>query len=401
LLGSQCTLRAAIQQANAAANSGGPDLIRFSIFGDGPHTIAPTSELPTITQPVIIDGYTQGDGTTTTTDHAVENTATTAVLKIELNGGNMPAGIEANGFTITGGGTTIRGLVINRFKQEDVADFDGNGIFMPNLAPNTNNVIEGNFIGTDATGTQDLGNEESGVLAFNQSIGNTIGGADLADRNLISGNGRDGVGSDSSENTVQNNLIGTDKGGTADLGNGGNGVEVSGTGNLLTNNTIAFNGKDGFSDGVVVFSGTGNDILKNSIFSNTGLGIDLVGGSEDASGASANDGGTADDSDTGPNGLQNKPTLTSATTTGTTITIAGILDTKPNKTFKVEFFSQPGGEEGKKFIGAGQVTTDDDGRVPFSFQFTKKVGVGQKITATATRSEGTSEFSAPRAVTAS
>jgi hypothetical protein len=142
----------------------------------------------------------------------------------------------------------------------------------------------------------------------------------------------------------------------------------------------------------------GNDILRNSIFSNTGLGIDLVGGREGASGATANDGGAAHDADTGPNGLQNKPTLTSATTTGTTITIEGHLDTKPSTDFKVEFFSQPSGNEGKNFVGREPIDVavhdpDGNGLYEFSFQFAKAVPVGEKITATATGPEGTSEFS--------
>ena len=387
LFRNQCTLRAAIQEANDTA---GTDTIRFAIGGPAGEvrTISPTSELPSITQPVTIDGYTQSG--------ASENTATdgttNAVLLIELNGGNMPAGIEGNGFTITGGGTTIRGLVINRFKQEDVADFDGNGIFLPNLAPNTNNVIEGNFIGTDATGTQDLGNEESGVLAFNQSTGNRIGGPDADDRNLISGNGRDGVGADSSENTIQNNLIGTDEEGTADLGNGGNGVEISGSGNLVTKNHVAFNGKDGFSDAVEVFSGTGNSILNNAIFSNAGLGINLVGGSENASGATAND--PPPDSDTGPNNLQNKPVLTSATNSSTKTTIKGKLNSTPNTTFKVQFFSNPSGNQGKKFVGSKNVTTGADGKVSFTKAINPAIPARQAVTATATDpASNTSEFS--------
>ncbi len=74
----------------------------------------------------------------------------------------------------------------------------------------------------------------------------------------------------------------------------------------------------------------------------------------------------------------------------------------PGKTFVACLFSNPsGGEEGKKLIGKKKVTTNSDGKVSFTFVPSKKVGVGNAITATATGSEGTSEFSAPKTVVAS
>ena len=87
-----------------------------------------------------------------------------------------------------------------------------------------------------------------------------------------------------------------------------------------------------FSDGVTVFFdvSTGNRILQNSIFSNAGLGIDLDDG------LSPNDPGHAD---LGPNNLQNKPAVASATTSGSTLTVQGNLDSTPEKTFTFQFFS--------------------------------------------------------------
>jgi len=64
----------------------------------------------------------------------------------------------------------------------------------------------------------------------------------------------------------------------------------------------------------------------------------------------------------------------------------------------VQFFSQPGGNEGKRFIGQASVPTDGDGRVTFKFTPTNAVRVGEKITATATGAEGSSEFSVEREV---
>ena len=91
-----------------------------------------------------------------------------------------------------------------------------------------------------------------------------------------------------------------------------------------------------------------NRILSNSIFSNGRLGIDLVGGTENAAGVTANDSG---DRDTGPNDLQNKPNITSAKTVRGKTTIQAKLNSTPNDIFFVQFFSNPSGNEGQKFIG--------------------------------------------------
>ena len=115
------TLRQAITDANAHANSlnagSAPDLISFSIPGNGPHTISPTTPLPNITEAIVIDGYTQGDSTSgTTADDALENTnavgqGLNTVLTIEVAGG---LGVSASnttirGLSIHGGGVSSRG----------------------------------------------------------------------------------------------------------------------------------------------------------------------------------------------------------------------------------------------------------------------------------------------------
>lgn len=346
-------------------------------------TIAPVTELPTITEPVTIDGYTQPGASVNTL-----NKGTNAVLRIELSGANMT---EGDGFTVSGGGTTIRGLVINRFKDESTTG--GRGILLLNLAANTNNVVAGNFIGTDATGTLDRGNEGSGVQASGQSTGNTIGGSAVADRNLISGNELNGVIADS-QNTVERNLIGTDAAATGDLGNAVHGVAINGASNLIRNNIIGFNGEGGFDTGITVFDSTGNRILGNSIFANAGLGIDL-----------GNDGPTANDPqdpDSGANNLQNKPIVDSAVTSGGTTTITSRLNSTPSRNFTIQFFSNTSGNEGERFIGQKVVSTAANGNTgAFTFSPANPVAVGQRITATATGPGGnTSEFSAARLVTA-
>jgi CSLREA domain-containing protein len=400
----ECTLREAINAANSNGNAAETDLIKFSIPGNGPHSIKP-SGLPEITQPVTIDGYTEGDATSTADDDATENTltkGTNAKLLIELDGTNFAA---TRGLGISTSDTTVRGLVINRFAV---------GITVSGSA----NKVEGNFLGTDITGTQDSSGTFEGVRVSAGS-NNTVGGTVPEARNLISGNGDFGVtvSQNATDTVIAGNLIGTDKTGTANLGNSSSGVGIFGADNTTIGgntasaaNIIAFsegdgvsvqNSQDSFGN---VIAAENNKVQRNSIFSNGGLGIDLIGLGENIRTTdvpTANDGGTADDSDTGPNGLQNKPNLSSAVTSGGTTTIGGVLDTKLDTTYTVQFFSQGGGDEGKKFIGRKQVPTDDDGRVTFSFSPANAVAVGQKITATATGPEGTSEYSAPKTVVAS
>jgi len=235
-----------------------------------------------------------------------------------------------------------------------------------------------------------------------------VGGTTAAARNVISGNKEDGLDILSGTgNEVLGNRIGTTANGTGALPNAIDGVFVQGSGNFVGDgtaagsNTVAFNG----DDGVQVQGGVGNAISRNSIFSNAGIGIDLAGGFEDAAGNTANDPG---DLDNGPNGLQNKPVISSAKTSSTKTTIAGKLASAPNTTYTIEFYSNPSGDEGKKFVGLKSiVNTDSAGNVTFTFSTSTKIPVGQTVTATA-RSVNldasigdTSEFSAARKVASS
>jgi trimeric autotransporter adhesin len=415
--GNQCTLRAAIQEANATANEAGvPDEIRFNIPGDTRKvkTIKPTSELPIIgdnidntnDQAVIIDGYTQPGSTKNTKALGALN----AVPKVQLNGSE--AGPDADGLIIGGNSNvTIRGLVIN--------EFDRAGIFVTSTGGSDNNTIEGNFIGTNAAGTADRGNGSDGVQINGLNDGNVVGmnpAESLPEqRNLISGNDGDGVfAGTSGTDTIKGNLIGTDKSATLDIHNGtqnnGEGVNLGGQNSVVSNNIIAFN----TSDGVQVRSnntGVGHDIGPNSIFSNDGLGIDIVNNANNGlgpngDGPNTNDGGTADDADTGPNDLQNFPTITFASTSTSTgeTSIDAFLDTVPSTQFLIRFYSNPNDTgEGKTFLGDTTVTTDSSGTVAVNdFVANRTVPVGQSITATATKvsaPRNTSEFSGePRSV---
>ena len=190
------TLREAITSANNNASinadvvTQGPyetaiaDSIHFNIPGTGVKTIhvgeTGLGPLPIITGPVIIDGYTQ-PGASVNTNSVESMLGLNTVLKIELDG--TSAGGESDGLRIfSGGGSTIRGLVINRFT--------GRGI---HLSTSNNNVIEGNFIGTDASGTLDLGNNIAGVELGWEVRDNRVGGTTPAARNLISGNNQGGI----------------------------------------------------------------------------------------------------------------------------------------------------------------------------------------------------------------
>jgi PKD domain/RTX calcium-binding nonapeptide repeat (4 copies) len=201
------SLRQAILDANG---SPGADQITFNIGGGGVQTIAPLSALPTITDAVTIDGTTQ--------------LGFAGSPIIELSGAS--AGSPASGITITAGNSTVRGLVINRFAT-----------FGIHLMGNGNNVIAGNFIGTDVTGMSALGNGDAGIMMRN-SANNTIGGTTAAARNVVAANGGSGAPNaahgivmflaGATGNIVQGNYVGTNAAGTAALGNVGGGVVLNG-----------------------------------------------------------------------------------------------------------------------------------------------------------------------------
>ncbi|MBD2541657.1 esterase-like activity of phytase family protein, partial [Coleofasciculus sp. FACHB-SPT36] len=541
------SLRQAIINANAFS---GTDTIGFQI-GTGLQTITPLSALPTLTGSVIIDGTTQ--------------TGFSGTPIIQLSGSGTGTGLK-----ITAGNSTVRGLIFNGFQDGVELSGGGNnviagnfigtnaagnavagnsrwGVFINGSSNNiiggttagtrniisgnsvglfvtdSGNQIQGNYIGTDVTGNVDLGNTADGISI--QGTNNIIGGTTTGARNVISGNNQNGVSISqvgSTGNQVLGNYIGTNATGTADLGNTQNGVEIqyapnniiggatagagnvisgnnnngiwitgntatgtqvlgnyigtnasgkvaignslrgitvsapdntiggtaAGAGNVISGNvegiaiqgteatgnqiqgnyigtqadgtsalgntshgvvvrsdaknntiggttagagnTIAFNNGDGvFVDtnfGTVI----NNGILANAIFSNSGLGIDLG-----TNGVTANDVG---DGDAGANNLQNFPLLTSAVLNGANTTVTGTFNSNPNATFRLEFFSNTaldpsGNGEGKTLLGFTNVTTDASGNGSFTANLATMVALGNFITATATNSNNTSEFS--------
>ena len=136
------------------------------------------------------------------------------------------------------------------------------------------NLVQGNDIGTDVTGSHPLGNEIDGIF-INGAASTVIGGPGPAQRNVISGNLSVGVrisGSGAAGNIVQGNFIGTDSTGTAPLGNGFDGVftinaPYSSAAHPVAGNVISANG----SVGVQLYGpgSTGNVVQGNKIGTDT------------------------------------------------------------------------------------------------------------------------------------
>lgn len=230
-----------------------------------------------------------------------------------------------------------------------------------------------------------------------------IGGTEPDAGNVISGNTLDGVliFFNAASDTVIQNFIGTDATGQLPLGNGRNGVTIRSSSRSNTvggatadaKNVIAFNGSAGVAVGFDAADlSSRNAILRNSIHDNGGLGIDLG-----SNGVTLNDPG---DPDTGPNGLQNFPVLTSAVSAGGVVMVTGTLDSQPGTTFTIELFSNSSCDpssygEGQSFLGAVSVTTDAGGRGTLQTAVPAPPDSTGFVTATATDPGGnTSEFSA-------
>ena len=431
------SLRQAIIDANASANSGGPDQITFNIGADGSRqTINLLSPLDPINEAVIIDGFSQYGALVPT------------VPLVELNGGGTIN--DGLSFASTSDGSVVQGLMITGFSRYGIqvdADADGvtilgnwigttgtgytgagndtginiqgantiiggtganDGNVITNNANEginitgsgaTGTIIQGNIIGLDPDGSTGSGNADVGIALLSGADNTTIGGTTVEARNVISKN-FEGIEINSNNNVVQGNYIGTDITGTLDRGNrSDDGVEIqnSATGNLIggetvgAGNVIAFNALNG----VNVVSGVNNAIVRNSIHSNGLLGINLG-----AAGATANDNG---DGDGGANNLQNFPVLTSAVTTGTQITITGTLNSIASTSFRIEFYANAAGDgtgygEGQTLIGIHDVGTDGSGNATFSPTFSATVSAGSAISATVSRLDAgdaeveTSEF---------
>lgn len=238
------SLRQALFDANTLP---GVDVIQFAIPSTV-KTIRPLTQLPWITEPVVIDGTSQ----------AGYHGQPIIEISGELLTGNL------SGFTLQSSASTIRGLAINRFPISGI-DIRGQGL----------NTIDGNYIGTDITGMVPLPNGRFGIHI--DSPRNIIGGALPQLRNVISGNGEDGVriwGASATENTVMGNWIGTTAQGNAPLANGRDGVLIGGN---ASNNIVGTNGdaqndisegniiSGNMQNGVRIFQANSNSVSGNII----------------------------------------------------------------------------------------------------------------------------------------
>lgn len=413
------TLREAITLAN---QNPGADTIRFDIrdpLVDGAHTITPRSALPVITDTVWLDASREPD--------ALALGRPVVELVGHDAGGSSSALVLADGSD----GSLVRGLAIRQFggaaiQVREGADgvalaglrigTDVTGMFAPGNGGNAietraagtlvggaqaadrnllsgNNAgvqvigtasgvrIEGNFIGTDASGQSALGNRTVGIYL-------SAPGTAVVD-NLVSGNGYEGVYllSAATGTTVQGNQIGTDLSGTRALGNGSFGVYVENTREVLIGGTTPGAGnqiawqKAGAGVSIVGTAGAVS-VLGNAIHDNTGLGIDL--------GAAGVNGYRDADSDGGPNNLLNYPVLGSVTSIGTTTRFVGELRTTAGTTLRIEFFVNPqadplGFGEGRQFLGSTLVTTDATGLALIDTTLAGlRLEEGQRVAATAT-----------------
>ncbi len=255
------------------------------------------------------------------------------------------------------------------------------------------NRVQGNWIGTDVTGTRAVSNG-FGVRFHHGDLGNVIGGTEPGARNVISGNRQAGVfafgGPNPTSNHIQGNWIGLDATGTRPLPNEGHGVRITdltvsgfhvgGTGPGEAN-VIAYNG----GDGVRVEEARRNPIRGNYIFGNTGGGIRLM-----------------------QNGNENQaaPVLTSAVNAVRLTTVRGTLSSRPSTTFMLEFFANrachsSGFGEGERPEATLPVTTDNTGRATFALDVAWQLKPGMFVTATATdATNNTSAFSRCQEVTA-
>lgn len=232
------SLRQAIEDANART---GPDVIAFQIPTSDPgfvdvdsglaggdadadvFVIQPLTVLPPLNDAfggTEIDGQTQaafaGDTNPFGPEIAIDGSLT----------GLVPAGLQ---------------LVSdeNELHQLNIRSFEGDGV----RVTGSRNLIRASFVGTDATGTQAAGNAEQGIFVLNGAE-NRIGGPFPEDQNLVSGNVKDGVnlfGETADGNVVQGNLVGTDASGTLDLGNGFVGIRIAGgaDANLALQNVVS------------------------------------------------------------------------------------------------------------------------------------------------------------------
>ncbi len=328
-------------------------------------------------------------------------TADNTVIEGNLIGtdaaGTAALGNGSGGIEITdGSGNTIGGTSVAT--RNVISGNIGCGVYLQ-TANATDTLIEGNYIGVDATGTTALANSSYGIDVGPRATNNVVGGSAPGQGNVISGNLNAGVLFEvGSSGSIQGNYIGTNAAGTAPISGNGAGIYLA-TSNILVGGTAAGDGNliSGSNvNGVDVVGAVQNDsILGNSISANAGLGIDL-----------GNDGVTPNHIGIAllsPNGLQNFPVLSNVQTTGVETTFTGSLSSSILTTYRIELFSNSTGDpsgygQGTTYLGSTSVTTNLVGNANFTAALPVTITAGEVISATATADlgngnyGGTSEF---------
>jgi len=327
----------------------------------------------------------------------VNNGATDTLIQGNYVGadqtGTQPLGNAGDGISVN----DAAGITIGGTAQAAVNVISANvqaGVSIQGSA-STGVAILGNFIGTDYTGTSALGNGTFGVVVGDPP-GVTIGGTVAGSGNIISGNTGAGVGlvADATGELVEGNLIGTDITGSNPLGNG-TGVLIDGGsynntigGSAGAGNTIAFS--TGIGVDVDATAGAGNDIRLNSIFSDGGLGIDLGG-----DGVTLNNSVPHTGPNDHQNFPVITSAITSGGVTTVTGTFNSTLSTTFELDFyTLSSMNASGYGEGRYVLGSAPLTTGGSGNANFSFAFPTPSDGAKFVTATATDPNGnTSEFS--------
>ena len=323
--------------------------------------------------------------------------------------GTDAAGASAspNGWGISGLGATD--LKIGGTDPADRCVISGNTIAGIDITNCIGTLIRGNAIGTISLGTSALGNAQGITASGSGSV--TVGGSAAGAGNVVSANDQNGMYVTLSPGgvvTVEGNYFGTDVTGTLPLGNTYAGIRVGSGGATIgginpgQGNYIWWNGTTGVSVDTAAHGVTieGNSIEKNGWNVGAGLetGIDLG-----PTGVTANDAG---DGDTGANGLQNFPIVSAAwPLAGGGTQIQGVLHSSPNGAFDLYFYENaaclPPSQrvlQGWTYLGETQVTTDGNGTATYDVTLTPTVADGAHVSATATDDQGnTSEFSQPMA----
>jgi CSLREA domain-containing protein len=286
-----CSLREALNASNSVPSA---DLIAFNIPGDPPYTIQPQSPLPDIIDPVTIDATTQPGYKGTPVIELEGSNAGEGAQGLMLSAGNSTIrGLMIDSFSENG--VNIGNCATNLIEGNVLSGNLGSGIAIAGESA-TGNVVRGNLIGTNQSGTAPWPNTD-GIWLGDFTHNNTLGGTTEQERNIISGNAIFGVSvnSGSYQNYFLGNFIGTDQTGTQPIGNGGGvwlgsgsnnnlvGGLQEGVGNLISGNlgngvTIA---EPGSTRNDVQGNYIGTDVTGIYALGNGGQGVNIGNGASD------------------------------------------------------------------------------------------------------------------------